>query len=695
MKIEYNPPVEFLSREDAAKELERLAKEIASHDYRYYTLSDPAISDEAYDALRLRNQEIEKKFPDLRRGDSPSHRIGAPPSPEFEKVKHRKPMLSLDNAFSAEEVLEFLNRIKRFLKLPSDHAISMIAEPKIDGLSASLHYQNGQLVLGATRGDGQEGENITANLKTIRDIPLILQGDDYPRNLEIRGEVYMSKNDFELLNQKRLAADEAPFANPRNAAAGSLRQLDPTITASRLLKFFAYAYDALSGSEDQTQSDVLTSLRKWGFPVCKETSLCSNENELISYYKKLEECRPSLPFEIDGVVYKVNDLKLQQRLGTIGRCPRHSIAHKFAAEKAETILNSIDVQVGRTGVLTPVALLQPVLVGGVMVSRATLHNEEEIKRKDIRIGDTVIIQRAGDVIPQVVEVVLSKRLKNSQSFKFPDNCPVCGGQVFQEEGLVAKRCINGFDCPAQAIERLRYFVSRDAFDIEGLGDRHLENFYKDGIIHTLTDIFTLQERDKNSLTPLHSREGWGAQSARNLFEAIDKRRTISLDRFIFALGIPQVGQVTAKLLAKHYKSLEAFESASLLDLLAIEGIGLNMAEDIIEFLKTPEQKHLLSDLKKHVKIMPYEELTIIKSPVTGKTIVFTGTLLTLSRSEAKAQAERLGARVAGSVSNKTDYVIAGSDAGSKLKTANELGIIILSEQQWTEIVNQATASVAA
>ncbi len=687
--------IEFLNREEAAKELEHLAREIAYHDYRYYTLADPTLSDEAYDALRLRNLEIEKKFPDLRRVDSPSHRIGAPPSPEFEKVKHRKPMLSLDNAFSDEDVFEFLNRIRRFLKLPSDTKISMMAEPKIDGLSASLHYQNGQLVLGATRGDGQEGENITANLKTIRDIPLILQGDCYPKNLEVRGEVYMSKGDFDLLNQKRLAVSEAPFANPRNAAAGSLRQLDPTITAERSLRFFAYSYDALSGSSDLTQSDILTSLSQWGFSVNQEIELCSDENELVSYYKKLEERRSSLPYEIDGVVYKVNDLKLQQRLGTIGRCPRHSIAHKFAAEKAETILINIDVQVGRTGVLTPVAILQPVLVGGVMVSRATLHNEDEMKRKDIRVGDTVVIQRAGDVIPQVVEVVLSKRPKDSQPFHFPNQCPVCGGQVLREEGLVAKRCVNGFDCSAQAIQRLRYFVSRDAFDIEGLGDRHLENFYKDGLIHTLTDIFTLQERDQNSPTPLLSREGWGAQSARNLFEAIDKRRTISLDRFIFSLGIPQVGQVTAKLLAKYYKNLDAFEAAVLSDLLGIEGIGVNMANDIIRFLETPEQRQLINDLQKHITILHYEEIETVRSPMTGKTVVFTGTLQTLSRSEAKAQAERLGARVAGSVSNKTDYVIAGSDAGSKLKTASELGITILSEQQWTEIVNQAAENIAA
>ncbi len=695
MKTESIKSIDLLSRDEAVKELEYLAKEIAYHDYRYYNLADPVISDEAYDALRLRNLEIEKKFPDLRRVDSPSHRIGAPPSPDFEKVKHRKPMLSLDNAFSDEDVLEFLDRIRRFLKLPSEHPIPMVAEPKIDGLSASLHYQNGRFVLGATRGDGQEGENITANLKTIRDIPLILQGNDYPDNLEVRGEVYMSKSDFELLNQKRLASEETPFANPRNAAAGSLRQLDPKITAHRSLKFFAYAYEALSGSTDQAQSDLLASLSKWGFPVSKEIQLCSSEDELVAYYKRLEKLRPSLPYEIDGVVYKVNDLKLQQRLGTIGRCPRHSIAHKFAAEKAETILSNIDVQVGRTGVLTPVAILEPVLVGGVMVSRATLHNEDEIKRKDIRIHDRVIIQRAGDVIPQVVEVVLSKRPATSQSFEFPKKCPVCGGEISQEEGLVAKRCTNGFNCPAQAIERLRYFVSRDAFDIEGLGDRHLENFYKDGTIHNLTDVFTLQKRDKNSLTPLRSREGWGIQSAHNLFEAINKSRIISLERFIYALGIPQVGQVTAKLLAKHYKAIEEFESASFEDLLTIEGIGMGMADDIIRFLETPEQKTLIDDLKQHITITPYEEPSTVESAISGKTVVFTGTLLTLSRSEAKSQAERLGAKVAGSVSTKTDYVIAGSDAGSKLKVANELGITVLSEQQWVDIVNQAAASAAA
>lgn len=688
MKTIQNTLTESLTRNQATKELERLAKEIAYHDYRYYTLAEPSISDEAYDALRLRNQEIEKVFPDLRRIDSPSHRVGSPPAPEFEKVKHRRPMLSLDNAFSTEDVYDFVARIRRFLKLTENQKIPFVAEPKIDGLSASLHYQKGQFVLGATRGDGQEGENITANLKTIRDVPLLLQGENCPENLEVRGEVYMSRADFESLNQKRIAAGEQPFANPRNAAAGSLRQLDPTITSQRPLKFFAYTYDALSGSKDQTHMEILNSLKHWGFTVNPEIELCEDEANLLACYNRLQSLRPSLDYEIDGVVYKVNDLKLQQRLGSIGRSPRHSLAHKFAAEQAETILADIDIQVGRTGVLTPVAILEPVLVGGVMVSRASLHNEDEIKRKDIRIGDTVIIQRAGDVIPQVVGPVFSKRPEQSNSFVFPNQCPVCKGTVVQESGLVAKRCVNGFNCQAQAIERLRYFVSRDAFDIEGLGEKHLENFYKDELIRSPVDIFTLFERDQQSLTPLRTKEGWGNLSARNLFEAIEKRRKINLDRFIYALGIPQIGQVTARLLAKHYKTVDAFLLATIDDLLSIEGIGLNMAGDLVNFIQTSEQITLIQDLQKHLNIQPYFEEPLRKSLLTGKTIVFTGTLASLSRAEAKAQAERMGAKVGGSVSSKTDYLIAGSDAGGKLKLAKELGVEILNENQWIEIVHE-------
>ncbi|MBY0282261.1 MAG: NAD-dependent DNA ligase LigA [Alphaproteobacteria bacterium] len=688
MQITQNTSTQALTKGQATTELERLAKEIAYHDYRYYTLAEPTISDEAYDALRLRNQELEKLFPDLRRIDSPSHRVGSPPAPEFEKVKHRRPMLSLDNAFSEQDVYDFVTRIRRFLKFSENQKIPFVAEPKIDGLSASLHYQKGQFVLGATRGDGQEGENITANLKTIRDIPLLLQGTNFPENLEVRGEVYMGRSDFETLNQKRIANGEQPFANPRNAAAGSLRQLDPTITAQRPLKFFAYTYDALSGSHDQTHMDILNSLKKWGFSVNPEIEYCEDISHLIAHYNHLQMLRSSLDYEIDGVVYKVNDLKLQQRLGSIGRSPRHSLAHKFAAEQAETILTNIDVQVGRTGVLTPVAILEPVLVGGVMVSRATLHNEDEIKRKDIRIGDVVIIQRAGDVIPQVVGPVLIKRRSQSTPFVFPNQCPICSSPVIQEDGLVAKRCLGGFNCEAQAIEKLRYFVSRDAFDIEGLGEKHLENFYKEGLIHTPVDIFTLFERDQQSLTPLRTKEGWGSLSARNLFEAIEKRRNISLDRFIYALGIPQIGQVTAKLLAKHYKTLDAFLLATTEDLLEIEGIGLNMASDLVNFIQTPEQIELITSLKKQLSIQPYFEEAFRKSLFTGKTIVFTGTLTSISRGEAKAQAERMGAKVGGSVSSKTDYLIAGSDAGGKLKIAKELGVEILDETQWLKIIHE-------
>ncbi|MCX7338294.1 MAG: NAD-dependent DNA ligase LigA [Alphaproteobacteria bacterium] len=677
--------VDQVSPEEAKLELEHLAKEISRHDYLYYILAVPLLADNAYDALRRRNTDIENRFPDLIRPDSPSHRVGAPPAPEFEKVTHPKPMLSLDNAFSAQDVGDFIDRARRFLRLPDDHPLPISAEPKIDGLSASLHYQNGQFVLGATRGDGYVGENITANLKTVRDIPLILQGDDYPATLEVRGEVYMTLQDFQALNTRRVADDEPPFANPRNAAAGSLRQLDPHITAQRPLRFFAYAYDAAQ-LPDGTQTNCLQSLKRWGFQTCTDVALCDQQSDLITYYEKMQERRPQLPYEIDGVVYKINDFGLQNRLGTVGRSPRHSIAHKFAAEQAETILTDIIIQVGRTGVLTPVAILEPVFVGGVMVSRATLHNDDEIHRKDVRVGDAVIVQRAGDVIPQVVQVILAKRPPTSVPFQFPTLCPECGGHVIQADGQVAKRCGNSFMCPAQAIQKLKHFVSRDAFDIDGLGGKHIENFYNAGLIRTPVDIFTLEDRDKLSKTPLSTVEGWGDLSSANLFNAINQRRKISLDRFIYALGIPQIGHVTAKLLAKHYGALDIFLASDHDDLLTIEGIGPNMADDIAAFLQSPEQRTVVDNLQSLIVIQPFQETRQTESPIAGKIIVFTGSLETLSRGEAKAQAERLGAKVTGSVSKKTDYVVAGSDSGSKLKTAQQLGVSVLTEDDWLKIV---------
>jgi DNA ligase (NAD+) len=673
-----------LSRPEAKAELESLAKKIAYHDHCYYHLSKPEISDEAYDALRKRNEEIERLYPDLRRMDSPSHRVGACPAPEFEKVKHRRPMLSLDNAFSTEDVANFFKKVRRFLKMTEDVAIDVMVEPKIDGLSASLNYQDGVFMLGATRGDGQEGENITANLRTIQDIPLILQGQEFPKNIDVRGEVYMSKADFEALNQERLQTGEAPFANPRNAAAGSLRQLDSSITAKRPLRFFAYTYEALSGAEDQTQYACLDSLKKWGFATNSHNKLCKTIQDALGYYGQLEQMRETLPYEIDGLVYKINNLKLQNRLGTVGRAPRHSIAHKFVAEKAQTILQAIDVQVGRTGVLTPVAILDPVLVRGVVVSRASLHNEDELKRKDIRVGDTVIIQRAGDVIPQVLSCVVEKRPADALPFLFPTNCPVCDTPVVQIEEQVAKRCPN-YSCAAQAVERLKHFVSRDAFDIDGLGEKIVEEFYRENLLKTPADLFSLKELMADSLP---NRDGWGALSAQNLFAAIEKRQTISLERFIYALGIPQVGVTTAKLLAKNYGTWEQIQSASQEDLMAIEGVGPIMAQEVRFFLDTPTIAHIITSLLEKIRVMPFENTVTENSLLSEKTVVFTGTLATLGRQEAKAQAEKMGAKVSGSVSQKTSYVVAGDDAGSKLKTAQQLGVTILTEQQWLELVGQ-------
>ncbi|MDF3034220.1 MAG: ligase [Alphaproteobacteria bacterium] len=692
-------PVDQLTPDQAAEELACLANLIAHHDYLYHQLATPEISDADYDALVLRNRAIEARFPDLRRSDSPSLRVGAAPAAGFKKVRHHKPMLSLDNAFSPEDVTDFLNRIRRFLQLPEDQVVEVMAEPKIDGLSASLHYQDGRFVLGATRGDGSEGEDITHNLRTLKDVPLILQGEHIPQSLEIRGEVYMRRDDFLSLNKARTTAGEAEFANPRNAAAGSVRQLDPKITAKRPLHFFAYAYHALPGDrKHQTQGDILESLNRWGFSVTRLRQICQNEDEVMTFYHQLESIRAELDYDIDGVVYKVNNLEWQNRLGAVGRTPRHSIAHKFAAEKAETIVEDILIQVGRTGVLTPVAILKPVTVGGVVVQRATLHNEDEIARKDVRIGDHIEIQRAGDVIPQVLRVFPEKRLPASRPFVFPGSCPVCGSAAVRTEGEVARRCTDGLVCPAQAVERLKHFVSRQAFDIEGLGEKHIETFYQEKLIRTPADIFTLETRDRQSLTPLRNTEGWGEQSTRNLFQAIDQRRTISLDRFIYALGIPQVGAVTAKLLARHYRSLTTLtqqmtqaqdqNSEAWKELLALEGIGANMASDLVGFFRQPHNIEIMEALNALLTIPDFIVEATISSPLSGKTIVFTGSLPTLSRAEAKAHAERRGAKVTGSVTSKTDYVVVGEDAGAKAKAARELGITILSENEFVALMGK-------
>lgn len=688
--------VENLTEKEARAELERLAGLIAHHDRLYYLEDQPEISDADYDDLRIRNAEIEKRFPHLVRADSPSLRVGAPLLGPFKKVQHRKAMLSLDNGFSDQDVYDFMDRIRRFLGLSQEENIELVAEPKIDGLSATLEYHKGHFVLGATRGDGIEGEDITANLKTIRDIPHVISEPHFPPITEIRGEVYMRHQDFMAMNEGRAAQGELLFANPRNAAAGSVRQLDSTITASRPLKFFAYACDDYGAFSVQTHWEYLEKLKGWGFVVNPLARLCRNAEEALAYYGELEAQRATLSYDIDGIVYKVNRLDWQKRMGYSTRAPRWALAHKFPAQKAQTQLNDILIQVGRTGTLTPVAILQPVTVGGVVVSRASLHNEDEIVRKDIRVNDTVTIQRAGDVIPQIVDVVLEKRPANSKPFDFPHQCPVCGSHAIRLPGEVARKCMGGLVCPAQAALRLRHFVSRDGFDIEGFGAKHVLAFYQEGLIRFPQDIFTLQARDRQSLTPLRAREGWGDLSAKNLFKAIDARRKISLHRFIYALGIPQIGQASAKLLARHYLSYKAWRDAMIgakdhaseayETLVLIDGIGPSMSEDLIAFFDEPHNLDVLNALVQEVEVLDETPTPLGASPLSNKTIVFTGTLKHMTRVEAKVRAEALGAKVASSVSSKTDFVVVGEDAGSKAKKAQELGVTILTEEEWVGMV---------
>ncbi|MDX1717060.1 MAG: NAD-dependent DNA ligase LigA [Anderseniella sp.] len=687
-----------LGKDEAAAELEWLAEEIARHDEAYYREDAPVVSDAEYDALRQRNEMLEAEFPDLVRSDSPSKRVGAAPSEKFGKVRHAVPMLSLGNAFADEDVTEFVGRIRRFLKLADDDAVEITAEPKIDGLSISLRYENGKLVQAATRGDGQEGENVTRNCETIGDIPRSVTAEDFPPVFEVRGEIYMSHKDFADLNERQSQAGTKVFANPRNAAAGSLRQLDPAITASRPLRFFAYAWGQVDGLPAETQRGVLDAFERWGFPVNPLTRVCASVDELLAHYNAIEEQRATLGYDIDGVVYKVNRLDWQERLGFVSRSPRWAIAHKFAAEKATTILEGIDIQVGRTGALTPVARLKPVTVGGVVVSNATLHNEDEIERKDIRIGDTVIVQRAGDVIPQVVGHVPEKRPADAVKYEFPHTCPACGSHAVREvnektgKADAVRRCTGGLICPAQRVERLKHFVSRNAFDIEGMGDKVIQEFYDDGLIQSPQDIFTLAARNERSLKKLKDREGWGETSAKNLFAAIDERRTISLDRFIFALGIRHVGETTARVLARSYGAASAFleamqaaqdhASEAYGDLVNIDGIGDVVARAVAEFFAEPHNLAVVRELAdEHLDIQPLEAIAS-DSPVSGMTIVFTGALEKMTRDEAKAMAERLGAKVAGSVSKKTDLVVAGPGAGSKLKKATELGVEVISEDDW-------------
>jgi DNA ligase (NAD+) len=694
-----------LTREEAEAELARLAGELGRHDEAYHGRDAPEISDAAYDALKRRNAEIEAAFPDLIREDSPSARVGAAPSSGFATVRHRTPMLSLKNAMDADEVREFDAGLRRFFVDLGDAPIAYVAEPKIDGVSLSLRYEDGALVEAATRGDGREGENVTANARTIGEIPTRLEGA--PEALEVRGEVYMTQDDFAALNARQAEAGGKVFANPRNAAAGSLRQLDARVTAERPLRFFAYGWGEVSEPLGATQSEALDRLAALGFRTNPETRRAEGVEALLAIHADLEARRALLGYDIDGVVYKVDDLALQERLGFRSTTPRWAVAHKFSAQTATTVLEAIEIQVGRTGALSPVARLRPVTVGGVVVSNATLHNEDYIKGvdsagepiregRDLRLGDTVTVYRAGDVIPKVLDVDLSKRPADAKPYDFPTVCPACGSHAVREDGESVRRCTGGLVCPAQAVERLKHFVSRDAFDIEGLGAKQIEAFFEDGLIAEPADIFTLKDRyGPGALQQLRNREGWGEKSAANLFAAIDARRTIPLDRFIFALGIRHVGAVTARLLARTYGSWSAFAEAMAAahgaegeawdHLLSVDGVGDVLARALVEFFAEPHNREAVDRLLPHLTIEDVVAPSGEGGALAGKTIVFTGTLERMSRAEAKARAEALGAKVSGSVSGKTDYVVAGAEAGSKLRKAEQLGVAVLSEDEWREM----------
>ena len=690
--------VDSLSEKQAKAEHARLAAEIAEHDRRYYQEDKPSISDAAYDHLRQRYDAIEARFPDLRTPESLSQRVGAAPSTRFAKIRHAVPMLSLDNAFAEEDVVDFVGRIRRFLRLADDDEIVFSAEPKIDGLSMSLRYEDGELVTGATRGDGSEGEDVTANVKTLHDIPHKLKGRGVPPVCEVRGEVYMTKAAFLELNRKQAEAGKPLYVNPRNTAAGSLRQLDASITASRPLGFFAYGWGEMSDMPAETQSGMIKWFEHCGFKTNPLTKTCRSVEALLKFHREIEAQRAALDYDIDGVVYKVDRLDWQQRLGFVSRSPRWAIAHKFPAEKATTIVKDIEIQVGRTGALTPVAKLEPVTVGGVVVQNATLHNEEEIKRLGVRVGDTVTIQRAGDVIPQVLGVV-ETRPRGPKPFAFPKKCPcplktdvvretIAGG----EEGARA-RCSGELACPYQTIEHLKHFVSRRAFDIDGLGEKQIEFFYEQEWVKEPADIFTLEERNKK--IHLEEVEGFGETSVRNLFNAIAARREIPLERFIYALGIRHVGETTAAALARGYGTWHAFHEACLKlakddeetkqDMDALDQIGDTVIESLGDYFRERHNRERIERLAAQVRIRDAEKPRT-DSAVAGKTVVFTGTLEKMTREEAKASAERLGAKVAGSVSKKTDYVVAGPKAGSKLTDAQKLGVKVLTEDEWAKLI---------
>ena len=682
-------PVAFMSSATVKAELESLAQAIAFHDARYHGEDAPVISDADYDALVARNRALEAAFPDLVRPDSPSLRVGAPVAAGFGKVRHAKPMLSLNNGFSDEDIADFATRIRRFLSLADADELNFTAEPKIDGLSLSLRYEKGALVQAATRGDGAEGEDVTANVRGISAVPAQLTGD-VPDILELRGELYMDRGDFIALNKAQEASGGKIFANPRNAAAGSLRQKDAAVTASRNLQFFAYSLGEVSAPLSDTHTGSLASLAAMGFSVNPLSRRCADVRSLLDVYAEIGAARPDLGYDIDGVVYKVDRHDYQDRLGQVARAPRWALAHKFPAEQAQTILNAIDIQVGRTGALTPVARLEPVTVGGVVVSNATLHNEDEIRRKDIRVGDTVVIQRAGDVIPQVVRVIADRRIAGTAEFLFPDTCPECGAPALRPEGEAVRRCTGALDCPAQKLEWLKHFVSRDAFDIEGLGARQIDQFVTLGWVSRPADIFRLADR-RAAMADL---DGYGEISINKLLAAIEDRRNIAFERFIFALGIRQVGQATARLLALHFETPDQMLAAlgpdadaaiTEAELIAIDQIGDSMVADLTGFFGNDSNRAAVEDLVAQLNVIPPDK-PLDDSPISGKTIVFTGTLAGMSRAEAKARAEALGAKVAGSVSAKTSYLVAGADAGSKARKAAEIGVTVLSEEEWLALI---------
>jgi DNA ligase (NAD+) len=692
--------VDELTERHAKTEYARLANEIAAHDRRYYQDDAPTVSDAEYDRLRRRYAAIEARFPQLRTLESLSQHVGAAPSARFAKVRHAVPMLSLDNAFAETDVVDFVARIRRFLRLPDDEVIAFSAEPKIDGLSMSLRYEDGALVTGATRGDGAEGEDVTANVKTLEDVPKRLKGRKVPAICEVRGEIYMTKQAFLALNKRQAESGGQVFANPRNSAAGSLRQKDPSVTASRPLGFFAYAWGEMSEVPADTQSGMIKWFEACGFKTNPLTKICRSVEELLQFHRDIESRRATLDYDIDGVVYKVDRLDWQERLGFVSRSPRWAIAHKFPAEQATTVVRDIEIQVGRTGFFTPVAKLEPVTVGGVVVQNATLHNADEIERLDVRIGDTVRIQRAGDVIPQVLGVLTDKRPRGATPFRFPKKCPcplrtdvvreiIAGG----EEGA-RFHCTGEFACPYQTVEHLKHFVSRRAFDIDGLGDKQIELFYENGWVKEPADIFTLEERNKN--IHLEEVEGFGETSVRNLFAAITARREISLERFIYALGIRHVGETTAVALARGYGSWAAFHDAcrklaeddeeTKAEMDALDQIGDTVIESLRDYFAEAHNRRRIERLVAQVRIRAAEQPRG-DSAIAGKTVVFTGTLEKMTRDEAKASAERLGAKVSGSVSKKTDYVVAGPGAGSKLAEAKKLGVAVLTEDNWIKLIH--------